>query len=241
MSSLVADFIAIGPIIFFAFQGFSNGIFWGAYLAVQVLVPVTLALSFFDSLGGLLTATGLPPEKAVFVAFALLFFGGWIGLRQLGVSLFPEDGIQTYKFVDKPGGALVGALAGVVLGGALLIAWSMSPLNPSLKPDVDKLRFDAGKRLIMTFAGLNSSAGDKVLALVGEPFAEESDKMGAEPFLDRNGNTTWEEGEPHVDVDDDEQYSAQFPYSDKNGNGERDMGVLEMYRMGKWGIATQAS
>lgn len=239
MSSLIADFIAIGPIIFFAFQGFSGGLFWAAYSAVQVLVPVTLALSFFDSLGGVLTHTGLPPEKAVFVAFALIFFGGWIGLRQLGVSLFPEDGIQTYKFVDKPGGTLVGALGGVVLGGALLIAWSMSPLNPSLKPDVAKLRFDAGQRLIMAFAGLNTSVGDKVLALEGEPHDEEQSKLGAEPFLDRNGNTTWEEGEPHVDVNGDGQYTAEFPYSDKNGNDERDLGVLEMYKVGKWGIVPQ--
>jgi len=239
MSSLIADFIAIGPIIFFAFQGFSNGLFWSAYLTVQVLVPLTLALSLFDSLGGLLTAASLAPETAVFVAFALLFFGGWIGLRQLGVSLFPEDGIQTYRFVDKAGGGLVGAFAGVVLGGALLIAWSMSPLNPSLKPEVAKLRFNAGEQLIMRFAKLNESAGDKVLALAGEPYDAEQTKVGAEPFLDRNGNETWEEGEPYVDVNEDEQYTAEFPYADRNGNDERDMGVLEMYRVGKWGIVPQ--
>jgi hypothetical protein len=57
----------------------------------------------------------------------------------------------------------------------------------------------------------------------------------SEPFADLNGNKTYDEGEPYIDTDTSQTFTARLVQSDVNGNGRRDIGLLERYRMHAWG------
>lgn len=54
-----------------------------------------------------------------------------------------------------------------------------------------------------------------------------------EPFADENANGLFDEGEPFFDVDKSGGYTAAMTFTDSNGNGRRDIGLLERYRIGR--------
>lgn len=54
-----------------------------------------------------------------------------------------------------------------------------------------------------------------------------------EPFADDNANGSFDEGEPFFDVDKSGSYTAAMTFTDSNGNGRRDIGLLERYRIGR--------
>ena len=57
----------------------------------------------------------------------------------------------------------------------------------------------------------------------------------SEPFADLNGNKQHDEGEPFLDTDHDKAFTARLVLNDPNGNGVRDVGLLERYRLHAWG------
>jgi uncharacterized membrane protein required for colicin V production len=57
----------------------------------------------------------------------------------------------------------------------------------------------------------------------------------SEPFADRNGNKKHDEGEPYLDTDRNKAFTDRLAVNDANGNGVRDVGLLERYRMHAWG------
>jgi len=57
----------------------------------------------------------------------------------------------------------------------------------------------------------------------------------SEPFADLNGNKEHDDGEPYLDTDDDNAFTPRLTVNDTNGNGRRDIGLLERYRMHAWG------
>lgn len=65
----------------------------------------------------------------------------------------------------------------------------------------------------------------------------------SEPFADLNGNKKHDDGEPYLDTDEDNAFTPRLTVNDTNGNGRRDIGLLERYRMQAWGshvIAVEA-
>ena len=57
----------------------------------------------------------------------------------------------------------------------------------------------------------------------------------SEPFADLNGNKKHDEGEPYLDTDHNKAFTERLAVNDANGNGVRDVGLLERYRMHAWG------
>jgi len=57
----------------------------------------------------------------------------------------------------------------------------------------------------------------------------------SEPFADLNGNKEHDDGEPYLDTDEDNAFTPRLTVNDTNGNGRRDIGLLERYRMHAWG------
>lgn len=54
-----------------------------------------------------------------------------------------------------------------------------------------------------------------------------------EPFADDNANGAFDEGEPFLDVDKSGGYTSAMTFTDSNGNGRRDIGLMERYRIGR--------
>jgi len=240
MPTGVADLIVLGAVLFYAVQGLSNGAFWAVAQAVQFTVPLTVAFAFYVPLARLLTAVKLSEPQAVFAAFAAIFVGGAFGIRHALAAHTPEDGIHTYKIADKLLGLAVGCGAGAALSGAVLILWSMAPLAPQLTIDMQQVRVDMGAKALSQFKAMNASVGAGDFMLEGEPAADadaETKASGAaEPYLDRNADGQWNEGEPHVEVVHDEAYTGSFDFVDQNANELWDMGVRNMYLVGRWSL-----
>jgi hypothetical protein len=57
----------------------------------------------------------------------------------------------------------------------------------------------------------------------------------SEPFVDLNGNKQCDDGERYLDTDRDNAFTAKLVVNDPNGNGKRDIGLLEWYRLHAWG------
>lgn len=60
----------------------------------------------------------------------------------------------------------------------------------------------------------------------------------SEPFVDWNGNKAHDDSEPYLDTDRDNAFSPRLVFNDANGNGVRDVGLLERYRLHAWGRLT---
>lgn len=54
-----------------------------------------------------------------------------------------------------------------------------------------------------------------------------------EPFADDNANGLFDEGEPFLDIDKSGGYTPAMTFTDSNGNGRRDIGLMERYRIGR--------
>ena len=240
MPTGVADLVVLGAVLFYAVQGLSNGAFWAATQAVQFTVPLTVALAFYMPLARLLTAVKLSEPQAIFAAFAAIFIGGGFGIRQALAAHLPEDGIHTYKIPDKLIGLAVGCGAGAVLSSAVLILWSMAPLAPQLTSDMQGVRVDMGAKALTQFKAINNSVGAGNFMLDGEPAAgadaESKTPGGEEPYVDRNADGQWNKEEPYVEVAGDKGYTNAFDFVDQNGNQLWDMGVRNMYLVGRWSL-----
>jgi hypothetical protein len=59
--------------------------------------------------------------------------------------------------------------------------------------------------------------------------------LWSEPFADLNGNKQHDDGEPYLDTDRDKAFTVRLVVNDPNGNGKRDIGLLERYRLHAWG------
>lgn len=54
-----------------------------------------------------------------------------------------------------------------------------------------------------------------------------------EPFADENGNGSYDTNEPYYDFDTSGDYTAAMTFTDSSGDGRRDIGLLERYRVGR--------
>ena len=57
----------------------------------------------------------------------------------------------------------------------------------------------------------------------------------SEPFADFDGDKQHDDGEPYLDTDRDKAFTVRLVFNDANGNGVRDVGLLERYRLHAWG------
>jgi hypothetical protein len=184
--------------------------------------------------------------------------------------------------IDKLGGGLVGAVAGIVIAGTFLIACSIAPVPEAFRIDGSTLGYDMGTRMLRTFARcVEPNDTKREILLDGEPGSvpepqpvaaptpdaaagtddqqkqakrDRQDTKGkkakpetpppppppppprwSEPFADLNGNKQHDEGEPFLDTDRDKAFTARLVLNDPNGNGTRDVGLLERYRLHAWG------
>lgn len=134
----------------------------------------------------------------------------------------------------------MGAVAGMVVAGALLIACSILPLPESLMIEGTKLRFDMGTRLLRTFVRcVEPAEAARALLLDGEPPTQQpTGLVCSELFADTNRNGKYDaEGdsrERYIDSDNNGAFTPQLPFADMNSNGRRDVGVLERYRLAAW-------
>jgi len=265
------DLLVGGIMLALVAYGAQSGLFLAVLAGMHALVSLVVALAFAEPLAALLTTFELPAHYAFPAAFGLLLVGTAFGIRLLVGEYIPADVVRFAPPIDKVGGGLVGAVAGTVVAGTFLIAFSIAPVPEAFRLDGETLRYDMGTRLLKTFARCVQPDDEKrAILLDGEPGSTPSPlpvpvpettgtdteqpaqpeptplpppppspppppPVWSEPFADLNGNEIYDEGEPYIDTDTSQTFTARLVQSDVNGNGRRDIGLLERYRMHVWG------
>jgi len=147
----LGDLIMIMIVVGMALYGWQHGLFLATVAGLQVLGSFLAAMALADTLAPLLVQADCPQTYAFPVAFLLIFLGSTVVIR-LGVGSGVREGdVRCSEWIDRIGGTLVGAIAGYVLAGAVLVAWSMAPLIDALQLKGAELKLDAGGPLLRTF------------------------------------------------------------------------------------------
>ena len=234
-----------GIVLALVAYGAQSGLFLAVLAGMHALASLVVALAFAEPLAALLTTFELPPLYAFPAAFGLLLAGTAFGIRLLVGEYVPADVVRFAPLIDKIGGGLVGAVAGMIVAGIFLIACSIAPVPEAFRLDGATLGYDMGTKLLNTFARCVEPDDDKRnILLHGEPPNKDEPGLVAplppppewsEPFGDLNGNKTYDVGEPFDDTDENKVFTPRLPHKDSNVNGTRDIGLLERYRMNAWG------
>ena len=280
------DLIVGGIVLALLAFGVQNGLFLAVLAGCQALVALVVALAFADPLAAVLVTFEIPQLYAFPAAFGLLLIGTAVATRLLVGGYVPADVVRFAPVIDKLGGGLVGAVAGIIIAGTLLITCSIVPVPEAFRLDGSALGYDMGTRMLRTFARcVEPDDAKRAILLDGEPGTvpepppaapsqleaaetrnrpmkaerdrqlnrDRQEKNGkkarpepepapppppprwSEPFADLDGNKQHDDGEPYIDTDRDNAFTAGLVVNDPNGNGQRDIGLLERYRLHAWG------
>jgi hypothetical protein len=274
--------------------GAQQGLFLAVLAGMHALVSLVVSLAFADRLAAVLVSFEIPAVYSYAAAFGLLLVGTAVAIRLAIGGYVPRDVVKLQPNIDKFGGGLVGGVAGIIVAGIALIAFSIAPVPESLRIDGSKLSYDMGTRMLRTFVRcVEPDEAKREVLLDGEPSSEaappppppppveasgspglvdgdtepgddrdDEDAAAAptsrrrrrakkaeappppppppepawsEPFVDSNDNKKRDDDEPYLDTDGDGAFTLRLKPQDTNGNGRRDIGLLEMYRLHAWG------
>jgi uncharacterized membrane protein required for colicin V production len=164
------DLIVGGVVLALVAFGVQNGLFLAVLTGMQALLALVFALAFADPLAALLTTFELPIVYAFPAAFGLLLVGTAVATRLVMGGYVPAEVVRFAPIIDKLGGALVGAVAGIILAGIILIACSITPVPEAFRLDGSTLGYDMGTRMLRTFARcVEPDDAKRAVLLDGEP------------------------------------------------------------------------
>ena len=223
-----------------AAYGYRQGLFLATLAGLHALAATIAALGLTGPVAAWLELAEVPRQYTTAGAFLGVLVVAAIGLR-IAIGAVPADAVRLPPRIDQIGGMLVGGIAGLVTAGGVLLALSFAPLPPAYRLDGSRLSLDMGSRMLDVYSrclGLDSAARDVVLH--GEPGrpATEAGPVArpawSEPFVDANGSLSRDDDEPFVDTDANGTFTPELTAHDVNGNGRRDVGISEHYRLGHW-------
>lgn len=151
LALLAGDLIVIASLAGLATYGWQHGVFLAVIAGLQVLGSFVTALAFTPAVAAGIQVVGCPPSQSLGVAYVLTFLGGLVATRLAVGAGIPERSVRFAPIIDQVAGACLGAAAGFVLAGSLLIGWSLLGVPDSFRLDTARLKIDAGSRMLGTF------------------------------------------------------------------------------------------
>lgn len=221
--------------------GFQYGLFLAILAGMGAIATLLVAVGLGEALASLLVAVEMPADYALPVSIGVLAVAGGLAVRFAIGGAVGEDVLRFPPLIDRIGGVLMGALAGMVIAGTLLVVWSALPIPATYSIDGTQTKYDLGTRVLKTFARLvepDPAAREVLLNGEGPAGGAADGPETSELFVDTNGNGLFdgeeEALERHLDHDGNGSFTPRVPFTDTNGNGVRDIGLLERYRLGVW-------
>lgn len=237
---LVGDGLWLAALMVMVGFGFRYGFFLAVLSALIVVTAAMAGVGLSPGLASHLELMGMPARVTLPAAyFALLALVVVLGRLALGAVLTEED-VRFRPLADRVGGVLFGAFAGMLLGGALLVGWSMCEVPGSLRAESPSMQGDSATRLIAAMLRLvESNDASRRIRLDGDPWARGSDGKvirASEPFADVNDDWKRDEHEPYLDHDGNGSFTVDQPIVDlPEGTPDvRDAGLLDRYRLSAW-------
>jgi hypothetical protein len=241
LTKLAADLAVVMPLVAMGVFGFRHGLFVATIAGLQVLAASVGAIAFAPPLAAWLEAAECPAAWSLVAAYVALFAGTLLATRLAVGAVVREDDVRFAPFIDWVGGSCLGAGAGFVLGGAILVGWSMAPLPESLRLEPDTVKLDAGSRLLRTFARcLLADTDSRRLLVAGERpgagAAAGEATRASEPFVDDDGDGLRGDGERYLDDDGDGGFTRVLAIAEEplGAAGRRDVGLADRYRLAEW-------
>jgi hypothetical protein len=243
---LGVDLAIAAMVIGLALLGRRHGLFVSTLVGLQILASFVVAISASLVVGDMLRANGVESTIALWVAvtiYAVTFVASVIGIRMAMGAWVPEMAVPLSPWLDTMGGAAIGAMSGWLLAGVVLVAWSMASLPAPWRFQPNTRSVDPGDWVLRTFArciDLDKNKKLRPIMLDGEAATAglEGPPYSSEPFIDSNGNGLYDVDEPYYDVNRDGAFTSRQSFADINENGRRDLGLIELYKLGTWGGVT---
>ena len=232
MQSL-GDLVVIGLVLGLGVFGATSGLFIATVTAMHALTTFVVALGFAQPFARLLVSLDMPPIYAFPAAFGILAVGIGVALRMLIGHYVRADAVEFEPIIEKVGGGLLGGIAGIIVGGTLLVAMSIMPLSESLRLDAAALRFDVGSGMLRTFArvAVPDPVQRKTL-LEGDAASTDGDGWKLVALDEATGKGMYPEKPLPPDPPADGSAPPAFvppppemwsePFADLNGNGKWD-------------------
>ena len=151
--SVVTLVVVIGMIK----HGYTEKLYAASALFLRLVLAVIIAMTFYKPITVLITERLHMGDFWVMrLAFLVLLVGSYVLLTELYERWTEPGHVILPAIVDRVGGMIFGALAGVVLAGMLLLTWSFIPYAQQIAPVPQNLPVDMGKVLINEYANLSN-------------------------------------------------------------------------------------
>lgn len=210
-------------------------------LSFATLVAASLvALAFGDTASSMLQGVAIPAGWSLLAGYAAVFGGILVGLPAV-LELTMMTAVMTFPMlVDRLGGALVGAAAGMLLASIVRVGFAMAPVAAEAHPKPDQMQHDVTPRFLSMVASIMTS--DPALRrawLRGREWKTENGQappLGptwSEPFVDLNGNNRFDRDEPFLDKDGNGVFTRSLEPKRLEDDGPL-IGVMERYWLGNW-------
>lgn len=232
------DFLVAVSVIGLALYGWRQGVFIATLIGLQVLASFVAALALSSLVVDLVRAAEfVPPGRLLAVAYLLTFLACVVGIRLAIGAFVPEMAVPFAPLLDGGLGLFIGAVAGYLLAGALLVAWSLAAMPGSLRFTPAGLSLDPGSFVLKTFArcvAIEPARRTELLEGNAGAAPWPAAPRCSEPFVDLDGDGKHSSGEPFLDVDGNETFTPSLGFRDTGNDRRRRLGLLECYRLGAW-------
>ena len=237
---LVADVLACTAVVALAAAGFQYGLFLAVVTSLIVFTAFVTSLALAPGLATHLELVGLPAAFLLPAAyFAILLATCGVARVAVGGAVVDRD-VRFPRLVDRVGGLVAGAFAGMLLGGALLVGWSMCEMPAGSRLNAPATKMDLGARLVWSFVRLLVSDENARLHLFsGDPIHPGGAGVvlrASEPFDDADGDWMWDENELYLDFDHNKEFTIDQLVTDlpQGKPGSRDIGLSDRYWLSAW-------
>ncbi len=242
VAQLFAGWTAVLPMAALAIYGWYRGGFLAVIAGLQVVASFLTALALARPVSSFVESLGCPSSQSLAVAYVLLFLLVVTGIRLAVGASVPEGAVRLAPLIDQLAGVASGVTAGLVLGGAILVGWSMADLPAWMRLDNTHQPLDTGGRVLWMFARYIASGPVRWERLLDGDRPDAGNEgqnivRASEPFADGNANGRWDAApaaEPFLDVDRDGNFTRVLAWSDADGDDRRDMGLRDFYRLADW-------
>lgn len=241
----IADAVALASIAAMAIFGFYHGLFQATVAALVVFTAMVSGVALAPGVAVWLESLDCPASGAMPLAFFGLL-ASILAVARVAIGYFVrEDDVRFSDAVDKILGALMGCVAGILLGSAMLVGWSMCELPHGFRLNAPGMKIDLGVRALWVFVRCTISDSEERERLFhGDVFREEGDpraKQGvrlraSEPFADIDGDWMHDDAEPILDYNRDGIFTKDQVVIDRQGGkpGTRDIGLVDCYWLSAW-------
>jgi len=225
-----------------AYLGLKAGLFLATVSVLAVVTAFCGALGLAPDVAAYFSSLQWMPALVLPLAYFLILTVILLTVKAAVALCIREDDAWLSPRVDRLGGGLMGAFAGWLASGALLVGWSMIELPSGVRPPTPSLTHDAGSWMLKMFARLCESKPERRERLLyGDSVREQGEAGGnvllaTEPFDDVDLDGRRGEQEPFIDHDTDGTFTIRQPVAgDTNAkNDTRDVGLLDRYWLSAW-------